>query len=313
MISGSRNYTIKEVLRALDLLEQFQPDIDELDVNKVCHILKIRKEKAVRLFNTLEAHNFVTKGINKGTYRLGAKVHFIGQSYARQRGLSKEARPAIEELARECNETVDLVVIKDSHMICIDSVESKQMVKVISRIGLRFPFHCTGPGKIHLAHMDEKQRSVIISSLEFQSYTPNTITSEIKLKKCVSKIIKNGFTVELEEYESGVCTLSAPVCDYTGSLIAVLSISLPSPRFSEQTANSKLIPLLIKSSNKLSAKLGHKSKCVSLRSAEYSKTPYSTSGKPAIQPTISSGKNNNTPNQNIDKTLYTPVTYQQAV
>jgi len=257
MATLKNDYFIKEVCRALDLLEQFSPDNEELDVSTVCENLKLRKEKALRLLYTLETHKFISKSARLGRYRLAPKVFFIGQKYIENSGLSREAGPVLEKLAGECGETVDLTVIKDSQVVCVYSVETSQAVRVVSRVGVQFPVHCTAPGKIHLAFMDENDFEQAVNKLELKAHTSNTITDKAMFRNHISKVSKNGFSVDWGEFENGICAVSAPVYDYTRKVIGAISISVPCIRISRQRINSELAPLVIKASNNLSIKLGY--------------------------------------------------------
>src|SRR5450631_1483311 len=98
-------YIIQTVGHALDVLEQFNGDVDELGFSELCRRLKFQKNKIFRLLATLEARNFIEQ--NKATtgYRLGLKNLQLGQTFFKQAGLIGHARPILESLTRRCDET----------------------------------------------------------------------------------------------------------------------------------------------------------------------------------------------------------------
>ncbi|HZV81721.1 MAG TPA: IclR family transcriptional regulator C-terminal domain-containing protein, partial [Geobacteraceae bacterium] len=70
------------------------------------------------------------------------------------------------------------------------------------------------------------------------------------------KIAEQGYAVDNEEMDVGVCCVGAPIRDYTRRIIGAVSISGPSMRFSVERMEKELIPLVIKAGEDISTKLG---------------------------------------------------------
>jgi len=249
-------YLIQAVSHALDLLEQFRGEVDELGVTELSKRLKLHKNNVFRLLATLESRGYIEQNKVTENYRLGLKTLELGQTFIRQMGLLRQSKPVLDALVGECNETSYVAVLKDYDIIYLDAVETDMTVRVVPRVGSRLPAHCTAAGKIQLAHMSDEELENYFQQRDLKSFTDNTITDREVLRKQLKLVVENGYAVDDEELDIGVKCVSAPIRDYTRRIIGAVSISGPSMRFSTERMEKELIPLALKASEEISAKLG---------------------------------------------------------
>jgi len=253
-------YCIQSVSHALDLLEQFHGEIDELGVTELSKRMQLQKNNVFRLLATLESHGYIEQNKLTDSYRLGLKTLELSQSYIHQVGLMQQSRPVLESLAKHSHETCYLAILRDLSIIYLGCVESDMAVRVASRIGSRLPAYCTASGKILLAHLSDDELELYFKSQELKSYTHNTITGRAELVTQLRDILEKGFAVDNEELDIGVTCLSAPIRDYTERVIGAVSISGPSTRFGIERMQNEFIPLILEASAEISSKLGHQIK-----------------------------------------------------
>jgi DNA-binding IclR family transcriptional regulator len=249
-------YIIQAVDHALDLLEQFQGDVDELGVTELSKRLKLHKNNVFRLLATLESRNYIEQNKVTENYRLGLKTLELGQTFIKQMGLLRQSRPVLESLVKECNETTYVAILKDSHIVYLDVVETDLTVRVVPRVGSRLPAYCTAAGKIQLAFMTDEELNHYLPTKEMKRYTANTITDRDEFKAHLAKVSELGYAIDNEEMDVGVCCVGAPIRDYTRRIIGAVSISGPSMRFSRERMEKELIPLIKKAGEDISTKLG---------------------------------------------------------
>src|SRR5512140_1115766 len=175
-------YLIQAVSHALDLLEQFHDDVDELGVTELSKRLKLHKNNVFRLLATLESRNYIEQNKVTENYRLGLKTLELGQTFVKQMGLLRQSRPVLEAVVRECNETSYVAILKDFHIIYLDVVETDLTVRVVPRVGSRLPAYCTAAGKVQLAYMTDEELDNYIPSKDLKAYTPATITDRDAFK-----------------------------------------------------------------------------------------------------------------------------------
>jgi IclR family transcriptional regulator, KDG regulon repressor len=250
-------YMIQAVSHALDLLEQFHgDDVDELGVTELSKRLKLHKNNVFRLLATLESRGYIEQNKATENYRLGLKSLELGQTFIKKMGLLHQARPVLEELVDESNETAYVAIFKDGYIVYLDVVETRLTVRVVSRVGTRLPSYCTAAGKVHLAYMSDEEIESFLPEQGLEAYTPHSITDRDALKKDLTKVAEQGYAFDIEELDIGVRCVAAPIRDYTRRIVGALSISGPATRFSDERLEKELVPLVTRASEELSTRLG---------------------------------------------------------
>jgi DNA-binding IclR family transcriptional regulator len=250
-------YIIQAVSHALDLLEQFHDDVDELGVTELSKRLKLHKNNVFRLLATLESRGYIEQNKATENYRLGLKALELGQTFIKQMGLLRQAKPILEKMVAECNETCYVAIFKEGHVVYLDMVETDMTVRVVSRVGSRLPAYCTAAGKIHLAHMSDEEINEILPDKELKPYTSTTLKSRDALKKELETIAEEGYAIDNEELDLGVRCVAAPIRDYTRRIVGSISISGPNMRLNDERIKNELIPLVTSSGEELSTRLGY--------------------------------------------------------
>ncbi|MEW6444276.1 MAG: IclR family transcriptional regulator [bacterium] len=249
------NYIIQSVAHALDVLEEFKGDAIELGVTELSKKLKLHKNNIFRLLATLEARGYIEQNRSTENYRLGLKSLELGQTFIRQMGLLRQARPTLERLAEKANETAYLAIMRNQDVIYLDVVEANQTVRVASRVGLRLPTYCTAVGKVLISSDSEEEIRKRLPE-QIVKMTPKTIVDSKSLVDQLKKVARQGFALDDEEFEEGVRCIAAPVRDYTGNIVAAISISGPAMRMPDKKISDELAPAVRDASEEISRRLG---------------------------------------------------------
>ena len=129
-------------------------------------------------------------------------------------------------------------------------------LRMYSRIGRRNPLHTTAIGKVLLAWRDRSEAEEIISQIEFKRSTDKTILTPEALLAALDEVKEQGFGEDIEEQEEGLRCIAVPVFDRFGVVIAGLSISFPTIRFSED-AKHEYVKMLHTAARNISEQLGY--------------------------------------------------------
>ncbi len=250
-------YIIQAVSHALDLLEQFHGDIDELGVTELSKRLKLHKNNVFRLLATLESRGYIEQNKATENYRLGLKALELGQTFIKQMGLLRQAKPILEQIVEESNETAYVAIYKEDHIVYLDVVETNLTVRVVSRVGSRLPAYCTASGKVHMAYMTDEELESSLANMKIVPHTPTTITTPEEIAAEMNKVREQGYAFDDEELDLGVRCIAAPIRDYTRRIVGAISISGPTMRVSNARTESELVPLVLKASAELSTRLGY--------------------------------------------------------
>src|SRR5574342_573077 len=125
------NYIIQSVAHALDVLEEFRGDMDELGVTELSKKLKLHKNNVFRILATLQSRNYIEQNKANENYRLGIKCLELGQTFIQQRGMLKQAKPILHELAEKSGETAYVSILRANDGVYLDPVEAAPPVPVV--------------------------------------------------------------------------------------------------------------------------------------------------------------------------------------
>ncbi|HMO60407.1 MAG TPA: IclR family transcriptional regulator [Roseiflexaceae bacterium] len=244
--------SVKSAARVIDIFELLASHADGLSLSEICVALRIPKSSGHALLNTLTERGYLREGLRERSYRLGPAIFEIGSSYMAQTDLVADGQVIVRETARACDETVHLAVLY------IAKEEGTGAIRMVSAVGLRFPAHGTGVGKVLLADLDEAELAQHFpADHPLQQLTPATITDPLQLRHELAAIHSRGYAFDREESTPGLCCIAAPVYRAGGRVVAAMSIAVPTVRFTE-ARRDLLRELLLKQTHRLSFILGHR-------------------------------------------------------
>jgi len=258
MTKSKSDYSIQTVSNALRVLEVFS-DEDEIGVSDLSRRLSLHKNNVFRLLATLEENGYIEQSAKSERYRLGTGCLELGRAYSRSNPLLRTARPFLEALCEKLGETVHIGTLRGRHVVHLDSEQPEQLVMTASRVGQRLPAHNTALGKVMLGSQDaaareDYVRDVLAAGAERR--TENSISDPHKFLEHISSVALQGYAVDMEECEIGLRCVSAPVHDGSGRVIAALSASAPSFRFSQDHMLDTVVPTVVDAADRLSQSLG---------------------------------------------------------
>lgn len=219
---------VQSVERAITILELLA-GTDWAGVTDVGVSIGVHKSTASRLLTTLESRGLVEQHATSGKYRLGYGLVHLADGVSARPDVTSRAKDACQWLAGRSEETVTLAVLEDGAAVTIDQIVSTATVASRSWLGRRTPLHCTSPGKVFLAYLDEAQPLTTLAG-PHERWTEHTITDPAHLAAELDRVRTQGYATTSEELEDGLSAAAAPVRASDGSVVAAIGISGPSYR-----------------------------------------------------------------------------------
>lgn len=246
---------LQTIQKAGELMTLYDREHTEWGVREVATKLKIAKSSAHDLMSSLAKQGFLNK-TDDNRYRLGWRLVTLSETLLATTELRKEARPILEELASQYQETIHLAVLDDTQVVYADKLEGRQAVRVeLTSLGARLYPHCSALGKVLLANADEIEATRIIKLSGLPSFTANTITDEKTLLQELLKVRRQGFAYDLEEILHDLCCVAAPVYNHNEQVIAAVSMSIPAYRF--RRSQTEFRDGVIRAAKNISKRLGY--------------------------------------------------------
>lgn len=232
--TANGRYKVQVLDRTFGILEVLAAHGKEVSLVELSRELNLHKSTVHRLVSVLECNGYVDKNPDNGRYRLGLRLFEMGSKAVANLDVRERARPKLERLAFQTNETVHLCVMDRDEVLYIEKVEPDRSVRLSTSVGRRMAPHCTSVGKAMLAHMSEERVLDIVRRKGLAAITPHTITRVEQLREDLDGIRAKGFSIDDEEFELGVRCVAAPIRDWTGQVSAAISISGPTFRITPE-------------------------------------------------------------------------------
>ena len=212
-------------------------------------------QTVLRYLNTLQDQRYVNKAADTMQYYLTMKLCQLGNQVNSQNSIRAIVRPYLAEIVQHSGESACLAVEEQNEVVYIDvEYDPDTILKVTTRIGKAAPLYCTGVGKLLLLNRSEPQLLSYIQNTDLHAFTPNTITTPQALLQEINHIRKNGYAIDKEECELGVCCLAVPILTHNNEILACISISGPISRLNQKKM-SALTPFLLNISKKISLEM----------------------------------------------------------
>jgi len=212
-------------LTILELLLEKGP----LGATEVSKYLDVNKSSAFRLLVTLESKGFVEQNASTGKYHLGLKLAKFKTKSLNNYELHERAKPFLDELCAQTNETCGLCVLINNEPVIIDKRNSPYVISTNLKIGDVLPFHSTAMGRALICNLSEEEILRLLP-MNLEAYTPNTVTDITKLCQRLKQEAQETSVVEYEEYTLGMRCIAGKVFDYNDKVTATMGISAPIER-----------------------------------------------------------------------------------
>ncbi|HSH23404.1 MAG TPA: helix-turn-helix domain-containing protein, partial [Acidimicrobiales bacterium] len=156
----------------------------------------LSRPTAHRLAVALEAHGLVRRD-DQGRFALGLRLVGLGRAASEGLPLVEAARPALAALRDETGESVQLYVRDGDARVCVASLESPHGLRTIVRVGAALPLDRGSAGRVLCDEPAARAR---------------------------------GWAESVGEREAGVASVSAPIVDPEGRVLAAIGVSGPVER-----------------------------------------------------------------------------------
>ena len=178
----------------------------------------------------VKKHYFQQDPVTK-KYSLSFRLLELGSQVQQQTHLTSIARPHIEQLMTETQESINLAVRDGDSVVYLDIVQSRySMLQLFTRPGARVPLYSTAVGKLYLSLMPESEFDQYLERTRPTLKTPYTRTEHHKIIEDMEQIRCQGYAVDDEEMEEGVRCVAALLYDHKARPVASISISGASMR-----------------------------------------------------------------------------------
>jgi len=249
---ATREYRIPNLARACQVLRLFASSDNPLSSSAVARRLKMPRTTVLRILHTLAAERFLQR---RGFDFTANPELRTGLRSIASTALCAACVPVLNEIAQLTGETACLALLAGDKAVVVETCDSAGAPRVGSGTGVPAELHCSAFGKVFLAFGPRDSLERVLGGAPLRARTRRTLTTAEALGAECSRIARQGYALDDEEYEEGVRSLATPVWSAGTVLAAAIGVSASAATFTERRV-SDVAAVLVQAAKKLAGTLG---------------------------------------------------------
>jgi IclR family acetate operon transcriptional repressor len=245
-----RDGGVQCVDRALLIIETLAEDDEGYRLSDLAVRTGLSTSTAHRLLATLEKRRFVQFDRYESKWHVGAQSFAVGATFARRRNFVAQAMPYLRKLRDQTRETANLAVVDDETIIVLTRMESREIMRSLTKVGGRVAMVASGVGKAVLATYSDEDVNAIIRRQGMPRLTEKSIVRPSELFRELQAIRRQGYAIDDEEARIGLRCVAAVVYSDCSEPLAAISVSGMTSRVTEDR-----LPALGKTVQEVAAEL----------------------------------------------------------
>jgi DNA-binding IclR family transcriptional regulator len=213
-----KEYAAPALDKGLDILELLCRAEAPLTQKQIAAELGRTVGELYRMIAALVARNYVAQVAD--TYYITTKLFELAQINPPTHRLLLEARPIMQKLTNEIEQSCHLTVYGQGRQIVIAKIDSPSSMGYSIRLGSELDVIVSMSGRVLLAFQDEATRAVMIE--ESLRRRPDHI--ERRLPEILDSIRTKGFASAVSTQIRGMHAISFPILDSQQHAIAAISV-----------------------------------------------------------------------------------------
>jgi len=245
---------VKSARRTVELLEAFAVRDAWLSLSELHAITGFPRSSLHGLLRTLCEAGWLEADAAAARYRLGMRALLCGTAYLDRDPAMRFARETLEDLRERTGFTAHYARRDGGQIVYLETRESRNSKRSVSRVGRALPAYSTALGKALLAELTQDEIAALYPD-SLPPLTPNTVSSVPALQQECDAIRARGFATEVEESTLGLRCVAA-VVPYRIPGTDALSCAIPLDQATDAEA-MELGEILAEAATTLGRRLRH--------------------------------------------------------
>ncbi len=253
MTISNRDY-VNALARGLEVIRAFTRTTPSMTLADIARTTGMNRATVRRFLLTLVAEGYAqTDG---KMFALKPKVLELGYAALSSMKFLDVVQPAVARLAEDIGESCFAAILDGEDVVYVATATPPgRLINIGISVGSRSPAHCVSTGRILLAALPERARLKYLDTATLHKMTQNTVTSKVKLRALIEETGAKGWSVCDQELEIGLRSISVPIRDQSGKVLAALNVACPSSRITPEDMHARVLLKLQETSQNITAGL----------------------------------------------------------
>jgi len=212
--------------RHLRVLGAFETRHPFLTLGEVAERSGLPPSTTHRLLAELEREGLVERWPEDRSYRLGVRLYELASRTPGALGLRETARPFLAHVHAVVRQHAQLGVLAGTDVLYIERFSARDSAVNHTVIGGRMPLHASCIGLVMLAHADAETVDAVVAS-GMRSFTEHTIADERSLRRALSRVRSDGYSVTDGHIHPDSRGIGVPVMGPHGRVYAGIGVVVP--------------------------------------------------------------------------------------
>jgi len=255
MSDSSRKDFVEALARGLEVIRSFDRIHAKQTITQISERTLLARPTVLRLLITLEELGYVRCQDN--LYSLTPKVVDLGMAYVSALGLYGAAKPHMENLSKEVDQSVSLAELDGSDIVYTGRVEVPKIISVGVTVGARLPSASTALGRVLLAAVPDSELQNVLSTPSLSMYIPRTRFTAEQIRPRLELVREQGWAESDEDLQYGVQAIAAPIHREDGRIVAAIGLGTHTSEIGKEIVRERYLPLLLETAQSIEADWGH--------------------------------------------------------
>jgi DNA-binding IclR family transcriptional regulator len=251
------------LVKGLAILEYVATSSQGAKVSDIAKKFSLPTSNLTLFLKSLTETGYIIKNLIDGRYYISDKIDRIAKKIKTSRYIQLEgvAKKEMEKLHNKYDENILLAVLNNYRLQFIVTLQSSKNVQILNNDNRSFIPHVTAGGKAILAYLSDELLTKYFENVELVRFTPKTLTKKRDILQELKMVRKNGYAINLGEYEDVVMAVAAPVFQ-NETVIASVVVQFPTFRYKEKEL-SKHAGDIIETANRIGLQISQKTEASS--------------------------------------------------
>jgi IclR family transcriptional regulator, acetate operon repressor len=215
------DFSLAAAARILDVVGKKN---EPCHLSEICRSVELPRPTVFRVLSVLERAGLIGRHADGRHFGKSQELSPVARAALLNRDSQATRRQVLEELVDEVGHTCNLTIPNGNSVMYLDRIERDWPHDSSMYPGAMLPLYASACGKLFLSYMPVLARDKFVKHCPLVQLTGNTLTNPDRLREEFVRIREAGFSLDNEEYLTGICCLAVPIYNRGNKLVAAVAM-----------------------------------------------------------------------------------------